>query len=204
VLLARGDAREAAAVAAAGAAAADAQCAPLAAGRCRTLGAEALVAAGQTTKARTQARRAAAELGACGAWGYRDAALRVLRRLGDRPRPSTPGPHPPAGPGGASGAGPGRQTAAHPGAGTGLHATPNVGPSLDRRAVDERLRTLTAREREVAALLGAGETNAQIAHRLHLSESTVEKPVSRVLAKLGMSTRTGVAALLASRAVPTP
>jgi DNA-binding NarL/FixJ family response regulator len=50
----------------------------------------------------------------------------------------------------------------------------------------------------VAALLAAAETNAQIAHRLHLSASTVEKHVSRVLAKLGMSTRAGVAALLGS------
>ena len=42
-----------------------------------------------------------------------------------------------------------------------------------------------------------GQTNAQIAARLHVSESTVEKHVSRVLAKLGLSTRAGVVRLLA-------
>ena len=42
-----------------------------------------------------------------------------------------------------------------------------------------------------------GQTNAQIADRLHLSESTVEKHVSNVLAKLGQSTRAGIVRLLA-------
>ena len=56
---------------------------------------------------------------------------------------------------------------------------------------------LTPREREVAALVADGQTNAQIAARLHLSESTVEKHVSRVLAKLGLSSRAGVVRLLA-------
>ncbi len=41
-------------------------------------------------------RRAAAALEASEAWGYRDAALRGLRRLGERPRPA-------AAPGGAAG-----------------------------------------------------------------------------------------------------
>jgi DNA-binding NarL/FixJ family response regulator len=49
----------------------------------------------------------------------------------------------------------------------------------------------------VAALVADGQTNAQIALRLHLSESTVEKHVSRVLAKLGLSSRAGVVRLLA-------
>ena len=62
---------------------------------------------------------------------------------------------------------------------------------------DGRLGALTPREREVAALVADGQTNAQIAARLHLSESTVEKHVSRVLAKLGLSTRAGVVRLLA-------
>ena len=42
-----------------------------------------------------------------------------------------------------------------------------------------------------------GLTNAQIAARLHVSESTVEKHVTRVLAKLELSTRAGVVRLLA-------
>ena len=88
VLLACDDPRAAARTAGGGAAAADAARAPLWAGRCRTLLAEALAAAGQPAQARVEARRAAGELAACGAWGYRDGALRVLRRLGERPRPA--------------------------------------------------------------------------------------------------------------------
>jgi DNA-binding NarL/FixJ family response regulator len=44
-----------------------------------------------------------------------------------------------------------------------------------------------------------GQTNAQIADRLHLSESTVEKHVSNVLAKTGQSTRAGIVRLLAQK-----
>ena len=88
VLLAQGRAPQAAAVALAGAARGDEGDAPLWAGRCRTLAGEALAASGSIEDARGELRKAAAELEAHGAWGYRDAALRVLRRLGDRPRPT--------------------------------------------------------------------------------------------------------------------
>ena len=182
VLLAAGEAGEAARVAAAGAEAAEQGCAPLWAGRCRTLSAEALLAAGQMGKAREEARGAAAELAACGAWGYRDAALRVARRLGDRPRPPVAAAATRLRP----------ATAAEPRA-----LRPAAPTAADRRDLDERLRALSPREREVAALVADGCMNAQIAHRLKLSESTVEKHVSRVLAKLAMSSRSGVAALLA-------
>jgi DNA-binding NarL/FixJ family response regulator len=62
---------------------------------------------------------------------------------------------------------------------------------------DARLGALTPREREVTALVGDGRTNAQIAHRLHLSERTVEKHVSNVLAKLGVTSRGAVIRLVA-------
>ena len=62
---------------------------------------------------------------------------------------------------------------------------------------DGPLAALTPREREVAALVADGQTNAQIAARLHLSESTVGKHVSRVLGKLGTVSRAGVAGRLA-------
>ena len=64
---------------------------------------------------------------------------------------------------------------------------------------DDRLAALSAREREVAGLVGQGHTNAQIAARLHLSERTVERHVSNVLAKLGLSSRTGVVRLLSEQ-----
>ncbi|MFC5285570.1 LuxR C-terminal-related transcriptional regulator [Actinokineospora guangxiensis] len=48
---------------------------------------------------------------------------------------------------------------------------------------------LTAREREVLALLAAGAQNRAIAERLVLSERTVESHVGNVLAKLGVANR---------------
>ena len=90
VLLARDAAAEAACVALEGAVAGDNGLAPLWAARCRTLAGEALVACDRVDEARAELRRSAAELEACEAWGYRDAALRVLRRLGDRPRAAIP------------------------------------------------------------------------------------------------------------------
>jgi DNA-binding CsgD family transcriptional regulator len=159
VLLAQGAASEAARVALAGAAAADEGLAPLWAGRCRTLAGEALAANGNVEEARRELRRAAAELGDRGAWGYRDAALKALRRLGDRPHAAVP-------------------------------------LSADRRS-GARLAAVSPREREVALLVAEGRTNAQIAAQLHLSERTVEKHVSSVLAKLGLSSRTGIVRLLA-------
>ncbi len=53
---------------------------------------------------------------------------------------------------------------------------------------------LTPREREVVALLAEGLTNAELAARLYISPKTAAVHVSNVLAKLGMSSRTEVAA----------
>ena len=88
VVLAQGEAARAAATALDGAAAAESVDAALWAGRCRTLAGEALVADGREDEAREELRAAAADLDAHGAAGYRDAALRVLRKLGERPRPA--------------------------------------------------------------------------------------------------------------------
>jgi DNA-binding NarL/FixJ family response regulator len=71
------------------------------------------------------------------------------------------------------------------------------------RAVERRLgigdepdgpAALTPREREVAALLAEGLTNAQLAERLYISPRTAAVHVSNLLAKLGMASRTEVAA----------
>jgi DNA-binding NarL/FixJ family response regulator len=59
-----------------------------------------------------------------------------------------------------------------------------------------RTGTLSAREREIAELVGSGRTNRQIAAELHLSEKTVENHLSRVYGKLGISSRAALAALI--------
>ena len=53
---------------------------------------------------------------------------------------------------------------------------------------------LTDREREVADLVATGITNREIAARLVLSEKTVERHLSRIFAKLGISSRAALAA----------
>ncbi len=53
---------------------------------------------------------------------------------------------------------------------------------------------LTKREREVVALLAEGLSNAELAGRLFISPKTAAVHVSNVLAKLGMASRTEVAA----------
>lgn len=64
--------------------------------------------------------------------------------------------------------------------------------------------TLTAREREVAALLTEGLTNGQIAQRLFISTKTASVHVSNILGKLGMASRASVAAWAAREGVATP
>jgi two-component system, NarL family, response regulator DevR len=63
----------------------------------------------------------------------------------------------------------------------------------DGEPQDERLASLTAREREILALITEGMTNKQIGERLFLAEKTVKNYVSGLLAKLGMERRTQAA-----------
>ncbi|MDH6144269.1 MULTISPECIES: response regulator transcription factor [Kitasatospora] len=53
--------------------------------------------------------------------------------------------------------------------------------------------SLTARENDVFGLLGIGLSNGEIARQLHISASTVKAHLGRVLAKLGLRTRTSAA-----------
>ncbi|ACQ78599.1 two component transcriptional regulator, LuxR family [Beutenbergia cavernae DSM 12333] len=69
----------------------------------------------------------------------------------------------------------------------------------DDPAVPHGLAELTDRERDVLACLGRGLSNAGIARELVITEATAKTHVSRVLAKLGCSSRVQ-AALLAREA----
>jgi DNA-binding NarL/FixJ family response regulator len=64
---------------------------------------------------------------------------------------------------------------------------------LDARAAAATRPALTAREREVLALLGEGLPNKLIAARLGISEKTVKAHLTRVYAALGVWDRTGAA-----------
>jgi DNA-binding NarL/FixJ family response regulator len=65
----------------------------------------------------------------------------------------------------------------------GTVVDPEVVRQLMQRSRDP-LRTLTAREREVLALVAEGQSNAAIARTLVLSEAAVNKHVGNILAKL--------------------
>jgi DNA-binding NarL/FixJ family response regulator len=54
---------------------------------------------------------------------------------------------------------------------------------------------LTARERQVLALLAEGATNRQIGAALFMAEKTASVHVSRILGKLGVQSRTQAAAV---------
>ena len=61
---------------------------------------------------------------------------------------------------------------------------------------------LTARQREVADLVAAGLTNAQIAAKLHLSERTVENHVFNALSALQLHNRVELATWITENAKP--
>src|SRR5439155_1560546 len=73
-------------------------------------------------------------------------------------------------------------------------ADPAAGPRRSRART--RLATLTDREREVAAALGRGMSNAEISTELGMSVPTVKGHVSRLLAKLELNNRVQVALLM--------
>ena len=65
-----------------------------------------------------------------------------------------------------------------------------------REAARVKLASLSAREREVADLVGQGCSNADIASKLHMSVATVKAHVSRLLVKLEVDNRVQVALLV--------
>jgi DNA-binding NarL/FixJ family response regulator len=65
-----------------------------------------------------------------------------------------------------------------------------------RRAAGQRLAELTDREREVAAAIGSGASNAEVAASLFMSEATVKAHVSRLFTKLDVASRVQIAILV--------
>jgi DNA-binding NarL/FixJ family response regulator len=62
-----------------------------------------------------------------------------------------------------------------------------VSTLLGRRRRDDPLADLTAREREVLGLMAEGRSNAAIAEALVITERAVEKHVTSIFSKLGLS-----------------
>lgn len=65
-----------------------------------------------------------------------------------------------------------------------------------RQQAAERLASLTGREQEVAAAVGQGWSNADIAAHLHMSVATVKAHVSRLLTKFDVDNRVQIALLV--------
>jgi adenylate cyclase len=63
---------------------------------------------------------------------------------------------------------------------------------------------LSAREREVAALVAQGSTNREIADALIIAETTAVRHVANILNKLGFRSRAQIAAWVASSTYPNP
>ena len=71
-----------------------------------------------------------------------------------------------------------------------------------RRMTDTRLAVLTQREREIAALIGNGETNKQIARQLSITERTVKAHLTEIFRKLGIGDRLRLALRMTGSAQP--
>jgi non-specific serine/threonine protein kinase len=72
-------------------------------------------------------------------------------------------------------------------------------PTVPAEPSDNALDNLTRREREVAALVARGLTNRQIAAELSISEHTVATHVGKLRRKLGLSSRSQLAAWVAEQ-----
>ena len=76
------------------------------------------------------------------------------------------------------------------------------GPHARHRQAHSGWDSLTATETKIAAFIGEGLSNPEIAARLLLSRRTVETHVSHILKKLGVHSRTDIARESALRTIP--
>ena len=68
-----------------------------------------------------------------------------------------------------------------------------------KAGAEDMVNALTPRQREVAGLVAAGFTNAEIARRLVLTPGTVANHVEHILRRLGLRSRTQVGVWAAER-----
>ena len=74
-----------------------------------------------------------------------------------------------------------------------LAALPTAPTHTPRQAAKKEFGGLTAREREIAALIAQGKSNREMAEELVISETTAERHVANILSKLGFNSRTQIA-----------
>jgi class 3 adenylate cyclase/DNA-binding CsgD family transcriptional regulator len=77
-------------------------------------------------------------------------------------------------------------------------------PATPATSTSSTVASLTAREREVVALLARGLSNQQIAAALVISERTADGHVSNILGKLGLASRTQVAVWAVEHVIVAP
>jgi DNA-binding NarL/FixJ family response regulator len=78
---------------------------------------------------------------------------------------------------------------------------PEIAAQLSRAVRQPRRDRLTAREREILALLAEGLANRAIAERLGITERTVKFHVAEILARLGASNRAQAVAIAKARGI---
>lgn len=137
--------------------------------RSRIAAAGCLVEAGERDRAVELLVAAESALHAVGAERDRQAAVRALRGLGRRVAPR----------------------AAEPSAAAATATAPGALPPASGA-----LTALSDREREVAELVAQGRTNREVAEALFLSTKTVETHLRNIFAKLDVSSRAAVAAVV--------
>jgi DNA-binding NarL/FixJ family response regulator len=81
---------------------------------------------------------------------------------------------------------------------------PPAQPLTPRQATKQEFGGLTRRERQVAAVVAQGLSNQEIADKLVVSVKTVEAHITRILSKLGFSSRAQIAAWAVDKGLALP